>query len=113
MQALYVIGFAAALGALWLSAKRYKSGESPFDRLPANVARQPSAQRIETVADGTRYRVYDWPVTGGKSFHVAEVKGANAWISFWLDPATGKRTMVASLAGASAPLNDLRKDWAV
>lgn len=112
MQGLLVLGFGAVLGAFWLLGKRYKAGEGPFDRLPAGVSGKPSATRLETVTDGTRYRVYDWPIgADGRSFHVAEVKGENRWISFWLVP-TGQRIMVASLADAST-LNDLRKDWAV
>ena len=114
MQGLLARGFAAAFGLFWLLGNRYKRGEGPFDQLPTGVPRAPSVTRLETVADGTRYRVYDFPIgAGGRSFHVAEVKGENAWVSFWLDPATGKRTFVAALAGVAAPLNDLRKDWAV
>lgn len=112
MQALLVLGFGLAFGAFWLLGNHYKAGESPFDRLPAGMPKSPNQTRVETVADGTRYRVYDWgPLSDGRSYHVAEVKGKPSWISFYADPA-GKRTMHLSLATAG-DLNDLRKDWAV
>lgn len=112
MHFLLVVGFGVALGAFWLLGNRYKPGEGPFDRLPAGVAGKPSAVRVETVADGTQYRVYDWPkLPDGRSFHVAEVKGRPSWIAFYLQP-TGQRTLYMSLASAG-DLNDLRKDWAI
>jgi hypothetical protein len=111
MQALLVLGFAAAFGAFWLLGNRYKAGEGPFDQLPPAVPPKPAQTRVETVADGTRYRVFDWDPIAGRSFHVAEVKGKPAWISFWIEP-TGQRTMHRSLATAG-DLNDLRKDWVV
>lgn len=109
MHALLVLGFAAAFGALWLVGNRYKAGEGPLDRLPPGLTRPPTV-RVETVADGTRYRVWDFASPDGRSFHVAEVKGEPRWVSFWLDPRTGKRTLYLSLATAGT-LNDLRKDW--
>ena len=112
MHALIVLGVGLAFGALWLAGNRYKAGEGPFDALPPGVAARPTAVRVERVADGTLYRVSDWPVgADGRSFHVAEVKGAPRWIAFWRDK-TGKRTLYRSLATAST-LADLRKDWAL
>jgi hypothetical protein len=112
MQALLTIGFGLAFWALWRIGQRYREGEAPFDRLPAGVSRVPLGSRVETVADGTRYLVYFWPVdAAGRTFHVAEVKGQRAWISFWLEP-SGKRTLYQSLAPTGG-LDDLRKDWAV
>lgn len=112
MQGLLVLGFGLAFGAFWLLGNRYKAGEGPFDRLPPGIPAKPDETRLETVADGTRYRVFDWgPLSDGRSFHVAEVKGKPAWISFWALP-TGQRLMHQSLATAG-DLNDLRKDWAV
>lgn len=112
MQALLLLGFSLAFGALWLVGNRYKSGEGPFERLPAGVSPKPAQTRVETVADGTVYRVFDWPAgADGRAFHVAEVKGKPAWISFWTDRA-GARSIHLSLATAG-DLNDLRKDWAV
>lgn len=113
MQALLVLGTLIAFGAFWAIGKGYKAGESPFDRLPPGVSGKPSQTRVETVADGTAYRVSDWaPSLDGRSFHVAEVNGNRlGWVSFWLEP-TGKRTLYMALAEAG-DLNDLRKDWAV
>lgn len=112
MHSLLVIGFGLAFGAFWLLGNRYPKGEGPMDRLPAGLGAA-SSPRVETVADGTRYRVIDYPIgADGRSFHVAEVKGTPAWISFWADARTGARTMCLSRATAGA-LNDLRKDWAV
>jgi hypothetical protein len=113
MQALLVLGFGAALAALWAAGKRYAEGEGPFERLPAGVSREPAGSRIEESSDGTRYRVYFWPVTADdRQFHVAERKGERAWISFWFDRPTGKRTLYMSLAHAGE-LNDMRKDWSL
>jgi hypothetical protein len=113
MHALMVLGFAGALGALWLVGKRYAEGEGPFDRLPAGVEPKPLGSRVETSSDGTRYLVHFWPVTAdNRQFHVAERKGDRAWISFWFDRASGKRSLVLSLAHAGE-LNDMRKDWAL
>lgn len=112
MQVFLVLGFGLVFGGWWLLGNRYQKGDGPLDRLPPGVAQKPSAMRIETVADGTRYRVYDFSALAGRSFHVAEVKGKPEWISFWRDDATGKRTLYASLA-PSADLIDLRKDWAL
>jgi len=114
MHFLLSVGFLGALGAFWLLGKqRYKEGEGPLERLPAGVSRTPQGQRVESASDGTKYLVRYWaPAADGRQFHVAEVKGRPSWISFWFTPATGKRTLVLSLATAGE-LNDLRKDWDV
>jgi len=114
MHFLLTLGFLGAFGAFWLLGKqRYKSGEGPFDRLPAGVSPTSEGQRVESASDGTRYVVHYWtPGADGRQFHVAEVKGHPSWISFWFVPATGKRTLHLSLATAGE-LNDLRKDWDV
>lgn len=112
MNLLLTLGFGFGLGLLWLVGKTWRDGESPFDRLPAGVSRTPLGSKLEQVADGTRYLVYFWPAdAGGRTFHVATVKGSKAWVSFWLEP-TGKRTLYQSLASAGE-LVDLRKDWAL
>ncbi len=112
MHVLLTLGFGLAFAALWAIGHRYKEGEAPFDRLPTGVSATPLGKRVETVADGTRYLLYFWPAdAAGRVFHVAEVKGGRAWISFWLEP-SGKRMLYQSLAEASE-LNDLRKDWGV
>jgi hypothetical protein len=106
------LGLIAALGAFWFLGKRYRPGESPFDRLPAGVSPKPEGSKVETVADGTRYLVSFWtPSVDGRQFNVAEVKGNGGWISFWVEP-SGKRTLYMALA-QSGELNDLRKDWGV
>jgi hypothetical protein len=104
----------AALGFFWWqSSHRYGDGDGPFDRLPAGTPPKPAGARDEAATDGTRYRVFYWtPTIDNRQLHVAELKGKPAWISFWFDRATGKRTLVASLASAGE-LNDLRKDWGV
>lgn len=114
MHGLLVLGFAAAFGAFWLIGSRYKAGDGPFDRLPPGVPRTPERKRAETVADGTRYSVYDWSLPDGRSFHVVEVedKSNPAWLSFYADRVTGKRSLYMSLARAG-DLSDLRKDWAL
>lgn len=112
MQVFLTLGFGLAFAALWLIGHRYKAGEAPFERLPAGVSSSPLGSRVETVADGTRYLLYFWPPdASGRVFHVAEVKGRRAWVSFWLEP-SGKRTLYQSLS-EPGELNDLRKDWAV
>jgi hypothetical protein len=112
MHPLIVLGVLGAFGALWLVGRRYAPGEGPFDRLPAGVSPKPAGSRVQASADGTRYLVHYWPPSSdGRQFHVAEVKGARAWLSFWADPA-GKRSLVLSLAHAGE-LNDMRKDWGV
>lgn len=113
MHALFVLGVLGAFGALWALGRRYADGEGPFDRLPMGVPAKPQGQRVETSSDGTKYLVHYWsPAADGRQFHIAEVKGRRAWISFWFVPSTGKRTLVLSLAHAGE-LNDMRKDWAV
>jgi hypothetical protein len=114
MHFLLTVGFLGAFGAFFLLGKtRYKSGEGPFERLPAGVPLAPEGRRVEPASDGTKYVVHYWkPGADGRQFHVAEVKGRPSWISFWFVPATGKRTLYLSLATAGE-LNDLRRDWAV
>ena len=112
MHVLLTLGFGLAFAAFWVIGQRYKDGEAPFDRLPAGVARTPLGSRLETAADGTRYHLYFWPANAsGRAFHVAEVKGKRAWVSFWLEP-TGQRVLYQSLADVGE-LNDMRKDWVV
>lgn len=110
MNLFLTLGLGLAFGLFWVIGHRYKDGEAPMDRLPAGVPPTPLGTKVDTVADGTRYLVYFWPAdAAGRVFHVAEVKGRRAWISFWLEP-SGKRTLYQSLAEATE-LNDLRKDW--
>lgn len=112
MQFILTLGFGLAFAALWAIGHRYREGEAPFDRLPAGVPPKPLGSKVETVSDGTRYLLYFWPAdASGRVFHVAEVKGRRAWLSFWLEP-NGKRTLYQSLAEAGE-LADLRKDWGV
>jgi hypothetical protein len=113
MHALLVLGVLGGFGLLWAVGKRYAEGEGPFERLPAGVPAEPLGSRVEESSDGSRYRVYFWPVTADdRQFHVAERKGEKAWISFWFDRPTGKRTLYMSLANAGE-LNDMRKDWSL
>lgn len=113
MHMIGLLLLAAAGVGWWLSSHRYKPGDGPFDRLPAGVPAKPSGSRDEASSDGSRYRVFYWaPTVDDRQFHVAELRGKPAWISFWFERGTGKRTLVASLASA-AELNDMRKDWGV
>jgi hypothetical protein len=113
---MHVLGLLAlaAIGLFWWrSSHAYKAGDGPFDRLPAGVRPKPAGARDESSTDGTRYRVFYWaPTPDNRQLHVAELRGKPAWISFWFDRASGKRTLVASLASAGE-LNDMRKDWGI
>lgn len=113
MQALLVLGFAAAFGLFHLlGGERFPKGDGPFDRLPLGLPPKPAGTSLATGASGRRYVVHAWPnQPDGRGFTVAVVKGKPEWLSFWTQP-TGQRTMHQSLATAG-DLNSLRKDWVV
>ena len=113
MQFILVLGLLGVGAAWWLRSHSYKDGEGPFDQLPSGASGKPAGSRDEQSSDGTRYRVYYWPPTAAnQQFHVAELRGKPAWVSFWFDRGGGRRTLYRSLASAGE-LNDMRKDWAI
>lgn len=113
MHALLTLGFLGAFGLLWLIGKQYKPGESPFERLPATLAADGRSKvETQTAPSGRRYVLSSWaPGADGRTFHVAELKGRPAWISFWRD-GSGAKSLYLSLA-SSGELNEMRKDFGV
>lgn len=114
MQALLFLGAAAVLSYLWIAVSKYKAGEGPLDHLPAGVAAEPAGARDETASSGRIYHVYYWtPAADNRQFHVAELKGEHAWVSFWFDRASGKRTLYASIHAGPEQLAAMRGDYAL
>jgi hypothetical protein len=103
---------AVGAGIAWLLADRYKPGESPFDQLPAGVSPSPAGSTNVKASSGNRYEVSHWVPQGDQQFHVAELKGKPAWISYWATRSTGARTLHKAHASAGE-LNAMRKDFDV
>lgn len=112
MQIFLVLGAVLGLGYLWIEHAKYKPGQGPLDQLPAGVVGAPAGARDETASSGRIYRVYYWaPGADNRQFHVAELKGAHAWVSYWFDRASGKRTLYAAIHHGAEQLEQLRKDY--
>lgn len=113
MQALLFLAFAATGVALWFMRDEYKPGESPFERLPQGVSPSPAGDTDVNASSGRKYVVSHWvPDAAGKQFHVAELKGKPAWVAYWADRATNKRTHYASM-GTADDVRAMRGDFSV
>jgi len=118
MGALFGLGVAAL--AWWWLGRHYPEGEGPFDHLPSGVTKGTrSAPSRVKASSGRSYDTYTWPPdSSGRQFHVAERPGAGAWISYWVDRATGARslhmTRTPFAMGSASDLSEvaaLRKDF--
>lgn len=114
MQILLVLGSLIAGGLLWMKYRdEYNAGESPFEQLPAGVSPSPAGDTMVNASSGRRYTVSHWvPDSSGKQFHVAELEGKPAWVSYYADRATGTRKLFAAL-GTNEDRDAMRKDFAL
>lgn len=112
MQALLVLAFAAAGALLWWARDEYRSGESPFERLPEGVSPSPAGDSEVKASSGRKYRVSHWVPTASGQFHVAELHGKPAWVAYWVNRTTGARTHYASL-GTADDVRAMKQDFSV
>lgn len=114
MQALLVLGASVIGWLLWSRfGDEYKDGESPFQQLPAGVSPSPAGDQMVNASSGRRYTVSHWvPDSSGQQFHVAELEGKPAWVSYHVNKMTGARKLFAAL-GTTEDRDAMRKDWSL
>ena len=86
--------FFGLLGGLVWAMSRSKTSADPVPThaLPAGLTGSVGPSHAYTYG-GQKVHISSWPAQGGRQFAIAQLDGTVAWVSYWHDVKTGKRSL--------------------
>jgi predicted secreted hydrolase len=103
----------AGAGVAWLGkGRKLPPGQNPFDAFPLGVdgSRALTVQRFKA-SSGCRYKLSGFSVADGRTYVVAEKQGDVDWLSYFVVPTSGERTLWAANADKHEEIAGMLADF--